>query len=249
VRGVGKNLQDHLLAVVGYEDKAGVAGNVAPLNLLWWLAQHSMTSGGPLASNVGEGGGFVRTTSGATIPDLQFHFLPVGSAQECFDKEAFAPKGRAFSIVPTLIYPKSRGEIRLTSKDPAKAPLIDPRYFSEPADLKLMVEGVKLGQSIARSKVLDRSRGKALTPLCDAEDDKTIEAEIRRRCNTIFHPVGTCKMGSDADAVVDEKLRVRGVTGLRVVDASIMPTIVGGNTNAPVIMIAEKAAAMIAEAR
>jgi choline dehydrogenase len=144
-----------------------------------------------------------------------------------------------------LLYPKSRGEIRLHSADPAQAPAIDPRYFEDEADLDVMLEGVRIAQRIARSKVLDGARGAALNPMSDTLDDATLRHEIRRRCNTLFHPVGTCKMGSDADAVVDAKLRVHGLRGLRVVDASIMPTIVGGNTNAPTIMIAEEAADLI----
>lgn len=119
------------------------------------------------------------------------------------------------------------------------------RYFSDDRDMRVLMDGVRMAQSVARSRQLDHCRGKALTPLCDAEDEATLRAEMRRRCNTVFHPVGTCKMGSDAAAVVDATLAVRGVAGLRVVDASVMPTIVGGNTNAPTIMIAEKAADMI----
>jgi choline dehydrogenase len=245
VRGVGKNLQDHLFTVVGYEDASKTAPNVSPLSILAWLARWSFDKKGPLASTAAESGGFVRTSPSEPRPNVQFHFLPVGSAQESFDREAFMPKGRTFSVVPVLLYPKSRGEIRLKTADPTQAPAIDARYFSDDDDMRVMVEGVRLGQRIARSKVLDGARGKPLTPVCDADDDKTLRALVRKRCNTLFHPVGTCKMGSDADAVVDAKLCVRGVEGLRVIDASIMPLIVGGNTNAPTIMIAEKGAEMI----
>ncbi|HEY8041969.1 MAG TPA: GMC family oxidoreductase N-terminal domain-containing protein [Polyangiaceae bacterium] len=246
--GVGKNLQDHIVTGIAYEDKAGITGNVSPLSLLGWLARYAIGRKGPLASNVAESGGFVRVGPGAKRPDLQFHFLPVGSPQTSFDEEPLKAEGHAFTMVPTLLYPESRGEIRLRSADPARPPAIDPRYFSEEGDLRLLVEGVRLSQRIARSPLLDHCRGKALSPLCDAEDDATLRAEVRRRANTVFHPVGTCKMGSDAAAVVDDRLRVRGVEGLRVADASIMPTIVGGNTNAPVIMIAEKAADLIRSA-
>jgi choline dehydrogenase len=243
--GVGKNLQDHLIVALGFEDRAGITGDVSPLNLLKWLAQYAINQKGPLASNVAEGGGFVRTRPDEKRPDLQFHFMPVGSSQVSFDDQAFMAKGHAFSLVPTLLYPKSRGEIGLDTRDPSKAPRIDPRYFSDPDDLRVLVDGVVLAQTIAGSRLLDHARGKCLTPLCDTEDRGRIAEEIRKRCNTLFHPVGTCKMGRDPMAVVDDKLRVRGIEGLRVADASIMPTIVGGNTNAPTIMIGERAADLV----
>ena len=243
--GVGKNLQDHLIAGLGYRDRAGITGNVSPVSLLGWLARYAFTRRGPLASNVAESGGFVRSRPDVPRPDLQLHFLPVGSDQVCFDEKAFEPKGHAFTVLPVLLYPESRGEITLASADPSKPPAIDPRYFAAEADLALLVEGHRIAQRITRSKVLDDCRGAPLAAVLESDDDATLRAEARRRCNTLFHPVGTCKMGSDDAAVVDANLRVRGVEGLRVVDASIMPTIVGGNTNAPTIMIAEKAADMM----
>jgi choline dehydrogenase len=243
--GVGKNLVDHVVVGVGMEDKAKVTRNVSPLNLVGWLAQHALTRRGPMASNAAEAGAFVRSSSSAPRPDLQLHFLPVGSEQESYDKQNFMPKGNAFVMLPTLLYPESRGEIRLATKDPACPPIIDPRYFSAEADLHVLTEGVRMAQRIARSKLLGACRGRPYSPLVDAEDDATLHDEIRKRCNTLFHPVGTCKMGRDADAVVDSSLCVRGIEGLRVADASVMPTIVGGNTNAPCIMIGEKAADLI----
>jgi choline dehydrogenase len=244
--GVGKNLQDHVFAPVAWTDRSKTTGHVNPFNILAWLARHRFFRDGPLASNAAEGGGFVRTHAGAPRPDLQFHFLPVGGPQVNYDRKAFQATGRAYTLLPTLLYPKSRGEIRLASSDPARAPVIDPRYFADDADLKLLVQGVRLSQQIGHSKVMDDCRGKPMNPLSTAADDATLRAEIRLRGNTLFHPVGTCKMGSDSDAVVDSSLRVHGIERLRVVDASIMPTIVGANTNAPTIMIAEKAAALIA---
>jgi choline dehydrogenase len=243
--GVGKNLQDHLFVNVGWQDKGGITGKLTPLNLLMWLGRHALFQTGPMASNTAESGGFVRTQPGEPRPNLQFHFLPVNSSQVNFDEKAFQPTGAAFALLPTLLYPKSRGEIRLGSTDPARPPFIDPRYFSDEDDLRVLAEGVRLSQRIGRSKLLGKYRGETLSPLTDIEDEATLRAEIRRRTSTLFHPVGTCKMGSDDMAVVDATLKVRGIDGLRVVDASIMPTIVGGNTNAPTIMIAEKAAKLV----
>ena len=243
--GVGKNLQDHVFAPLGYRDPGGLCADVSPVNLMRWWGRYALSRSGPLSSNTAETGGFVRTGASLSRPDIQFHFMPVGSTQVNFDRAAFAPSGRAFSILPTLLYPRSRGEIRLHGADPRQAPLIDPRYFDDPEDLRVLTRGVQLGQQIARSRLLDAHRGESLTPLNELQDEKVLQTELRRRCNTLFHPVGTCKMGSDRMAVVDAALRVHGVPGLRVVDASIMPTIVGGNTNAPTIMIAEKAADLI----
>lgn len=230
---------------VPMQDKAGVTNHVNPLNLLRWIAQHRLTKAGPMASNAAESGAFVRSAPSLPRPDLQFHFLPVASDQVNYDKGTFMPKGHAFVMIPTILYPESRGEIRLASTDPSQQPIIDPKYFSEEADLRVLLEGVRLAQRMARSKHLAHCRGKALSPLVHAEDETTLRREVKLRCNTLFHPVGTCKMGSDREAVVDASLRVHGVEGLRVADASIMPTIVGGNTNAPTIMIGEKAAEFI----
>jgi choline dehydrogenase len=245
VPGVGKNLQDHLLVSVAYRDKSRTTGGITPLNLVGWLARYLLTRSGPLASNVCESGGFVRTRSGEPRPNLQFHFLPVGSAQESFDEKIFAPTGHAFSLLPTLLYPSSRGEIKLKTKNPTDAPAIDPKYFSAPEDMDLLVEGVKLAMEVGNHRSLDHARGEPLGLAARARGDVEVRAAIHRSTNTIFHPVGTCKMGSDPLSVVDSDLRVRAVPGLRVIDASVMPTIPGGNTNAPTIMIAEKAADLV----
>ena len=189
----------------------------------------------------------MRTRSRARRgPNLQFHFLPVGTRAGVVRRpRSSTPKGHAFSLLPTLLYPASRGEIKLRSGNPADAPAINPRYFSAPEDLDLLVEGVKLAREIAGHRSLDHARGKPLGIVANAKGDSEVRAAIRRNANTIFHPVGTCKMGSDSLAVVDAELRVRAVPGLRVIDASVMPTIPGGNTNAPTIMIAEKGADLV----
>ncbi|HEX4383069.1 MAG TPA: GMC oxidoreductase, partial [Myxococcales bacterium] len=243
--GVGKNLQDHLLGPVAFSDRSGITGNVSPLPFLGWLARWTWSKTGPLASNVCESGGFIRTNSSEPRPNLQFHMLPVGSNQESFDKRQFDPKGHAFSILPTLIYPESRGEIRLRSADPAAPPAIDPRYFESKKDLDLMLEGIAIARRIAEAAPLKQARGEPLGLVGKAKTDTELRLALRKSTNTIFHPVGTCAMGSGPQAVVDAELRVRGLQGLRVIDASVMPTITGGNTNAPTLMIAEKAVDLI----
>jgi choline dehydrogenase len=243
--GVGENLQDHVLTVNDYVtlERGSLHINVA--SFAAWIAYFAMTGRGPLRNTPIEAGGFLRTHASQTRPELQLHFAPWPTDHPNSDVKRPIPFGRRFTIFPSLIYPKSRGTVRLRSSDPLAAPAIDPRYFSEPQDLQVLVEGVKLSREIAASSPLSRFRGEEVSPGAASIGDDDLRAKIRERANTIYHPVGTCKMGVDELAVVDPGLRVRGIAGLRVVDASIMPTIPGGNTNAPVIMIAERAADLI----
>jgi len=190
----------------------------------------------------------VRSSSAAVLPDIQFHVTPFGVMLPT-DEKTPPPYGRYASICPGLIYPRSHGEVRLHSADPTEAPEIDPRYFADPADLDHLVTGVKLAREIAATAPLAGILGREVFPGPAVASDDELRASVRATCNTIFHPTGTCKMGTDPLAVVDPQLRVHGLEGLRVVDASILPRIIGGNTNAPVIMIAEKAADLILEAR
>jgi choline dehydrogenase len=167
----------------------------------------------------------------------------VGStADEHRSKDLF---GAHVSLIPGLIYPKSSGEITLKDNDPASSPLIDPKYFSDPRDMDLMLHGVKLTREIAATSPLAEHLAGEFYPGPEANTDDELRAWIRRSVNTIFHPTGTCKMGTDPMAVVDPELRVHGFQNLRVADASIMPRIIGGNTNAPTIMIAERCADFI----
>ena len=243
--GVGKHLEDHLLMAVVHEVPGTGAHLLTRARLALWAAQHLLRRRGPLATGPVDAGGFVKLSSAAAIPDLQFHFVPWGVALPTDDAVAMR-FGRYASLLPSMIYPRSAGEVRLRSADPTQPPLIDPRYFSDPADLEVLVAGVKLSREIAATAPLADVVGKELFPGPDVRTDEALRDAIRAHCNTIFHPTGTCKMGSDALAVVDPELRVRGLRGLRVADASIMPRIIGGNTNAPVIMIAEKAADLLA---
>jgi choline dehydrogenase len=218
------------------------AGTYSTLGSLGWLVRYALFRGAPLNTPPVNTGAFVRTRPGLARPNLQFHVVPWGGFTPNFDEKRNPDPGTFLTVLPTLIYPESRGTIRLRANDPMAAPAIDPRYLSAPADLELLVEGVKLAR--------ETLRGKALATMCKSEHapgaavntDDELRADIRLRMNTVFHPVGTCKMGNDAMAVVDAELKVRGLDGLRVADGSIMPTIVGGNTHAPIVMIAEKAA-------
>jgi choline dehydrogenase len=194
-----------------------------------------------LTSNVAEAGAFVKTSTRAQIPDLQFHFGVGYFVEHGFQQI----KGHAFTMGPTLLHPFSRGDIRLRSSNPLDAPAIRANYLSDSRDMDVMLEGIKLSRKLAATKAFDAYRGTELHPGPAAKDDAALRAHIAKFTETLYHPVGTCKMGNDANAVVDSELRVHGVEGLRVVDASIMPTVVGGNTNAPTIMIAEKAADLI----
>lgn len=239
--GVGENLQDHLAAPVVYRCRKPVSlrRGETLVNLLRW---HTFGTG-PLTSCVAEAGAFIRTLPDLAVPDIQLLFAP-----NFFINHGFGnPKGDGFSIAVTLLRPRSRGHIRLCSADPREAPMIQPNYLSDETDLRSLVEGVKLARRILGAKAFDAFRGEELLPGPKAESDDLIGIAIRKTAETLYHPAGTCAMGPGGMAVVDERLRVRGLDGLRVADASIMPTIIGGNTNAPTMMIAEKAAAMIRE--
>jgi choline dehydrogenase len=237
--GVGSNLQDHLAVPVIYQCTQPITLQNA--ETLSNLARYLVFKDGQLTSNVAEAGGFVTTNAEAPAPDLQFHFAPGYFVNHGFHKI----KDHAFTVGPTMIRPYSRGRLTLRSSNPLDAPQIRVNYFADPRDLDVMVKGVKLARRIAAAQSFDPYRGAELLPGPAAQDDNGLVQHIARYAETLYHPVGTCKMGNDNMAVVDSELRVHGVEGLRVVDASIMPTVIGGNTNAPTIMIAEKAVDMI----
>ncbi|HEY0843726.1 MAG TPA: GMC oxidoreductase, partial [Noviherbaspirillum sp.] len=206
---------------------------------------------GMYTSNGAEGCGFAKTSSAEPVPDVQFHFTPLRLSQH--GRKIGVLFGDGYSLHVCNLRPKSRGEIRLASSDPLAKPDIFANYLSHPDDMECMVKGVKLARRILSAPAFDDYRGTEIVPkpgsLKDDNDDEGIRQFIRDCAETIYHPVGTCKMGNDSMAVVDEQLRVHGLEGLRVVDASIMPLLVGGNTNAPTIMIAEKASDMIKRSR
>ncbi|MBB5017661.1 choline dehydrogenase-like flavoprotein [Chitinivorax tropicus] len=244
--GVGRNLQDHLDVVVTHQAKQPGSYGITWRNLLrgpWYLYRYLVKRDGMYTTNGAEGCGFARTDAQAPLPDVQLHFTPGKLRKHSLDWRFLC--GEGYSLHVCNLRPKSRGEIRLNSADPFAPPDIRPHYLSHPDDMAHMVRGVRLARRILAAPAFDAIRGPELTPGEDVVSDAEIEQFICEQAETIYHPVGTCKMGHDPLAVVDDQLRVHGVGCLRVVDASIMPLLIGGNTNAPTIMIAEKAADLI----
>jgi choline dehydrogenase-like flavoprotein len=241
--GVGRNLRDHVDFVIAYrsrrKDLIGfMPGDLA--NAVRSSIRYRRERRGIFTSNIAEAGGFVRSLPGLEAPDLQLHFCI--AILESHGRRLHASRG--FSSHVCLLRPKSVGRVALQSVDPLAAPLIDPAYYSDADDLETMVRGFKISQGIMRSPLLAPYRGTELFT-AGSQSDADIRDALRQRSDTIYHPVGTCRMGIDEGAVVDPQLRVPGIAGLRVVDASVMPTIIGGNTNAPTIMVGEKASDMI----
>jgi choline dehydrogenase len=239
--GVGQNLQDHPMVSVGYlcTQKVSLDGAETLGNLLRYLIFKS----GSLTSNVAEAGLFQKTRDGLQAPDLQLLFGPAYYRAHGLERR----KEHCFGFGPTLITPESRGSISLRTTNPQDAPCIRANYLSSDADLRTMIAGVRLARRLANARAFDPFRGAELHPGPDATSEDNIVEFLRNELETLYHPVGTCKMGNDKFAVVDARLRVQEIKSLRVVDASIMPRVPSGNTNAPVVMIAEKAADMIRE--
>ena len=245
--GVGRNLQDHLDVCIVDSCTKPVSYGITWKNLLLGLPnlwRYLSAGRGMLTTNGAEAGGFARSDAGEPLPDLQLHFTPGALRDHARDLRFLAQEGYTLHVCP--LRPKSVGKIELTSADPMVKPAIEANYLSRPGDMEAMVKAVRLARRILAAPAFDPYRGKELVPgLQTGDDDESIRAFIRAKAETIYHPVGTCKMGSDPMAVVDPELRVHGLDGLRVVDASIMPRLIGGNTNAPTVAIAEKAADLI----
>lgn len=239
--GVGQNLMDHIQVPLAYHCKLPVslAGKDAPAQ----LALYEERRMGLLTSNLGESGGFVKLDRGRPAPELQYHFGPDWFVRHGFE----TPAGHGFTILVGLVGTQSAGALTLQSADPFAPPAIDFACLTEDVDVQVLLAGVKLGRKIAAASPFDRYRGAEFLPGENVTAEDELVHFIREFATTIYHPTCSCKMGRDRLAVVDERLRVHGIAGLRVADASIMPHIINANTNAPCIMIGEKAAAMILE--
>ncbi len=237
--GVGENLQDHLLAGAQYECKQPIS--MATAETLKNFAGYLLFKRGPLCSNIAEAGAFLKTKAELKAPDLELLLAPTYYMNHGFSN----PEGHGFAIGIALMHPESRGHIRLRSSDAFEPPAIEPNYLASESDLEVIVEGVKIARHLVETSPLAPYKGAEKWPGPQATNDEGVRQFLRETVETIYHPVGTCKMGADSMAVVDSRLRVRGLEGLRVVDASIMPTQITGHPNAAVIMIAEKAADMI----
>jgi choline dehydrogenase-like flavoprotein len=243
--GVGAHLHDHYDAVLGYDapqltDLFGLSLTGA-VNAIKGILEWRRSRSGMLTTNFAEAGGFVRSSAQELRPDLQLHFV-IGKLVDHGRKTQF---GHGYSCHVCVLRPKSRGSVGLASADPMVPPRIDPNFLSDRDDVERLVRGVKLMRSILTQPALARFGAKELPLSAAALSDAQIEQYVRDNGDTIYHPVGSCRMGPGATDPVDHELRVKGLQGLRVVDASVMPQVVSGNTNAPTIMIAEKAADLI----
>jgi choline dehydrogenase len=236
---VGANLQDHPVVGVLYDSKVPIS--LSRGESVAGFVEYFARRTGSLSSNVAEAGAFVRSEPSLAAPDIQFHFGPIYHVDHGFVR----PPGHGFTLGPTLIAPTSRGRLIIRSTDPAAPPRIYGHVLSEASEMKALVHGVKLARDIARARAFDTYRGPEFIPGEAIRTDVDLEAFVRAKVELLYHPCATCKMGEDDLAVVDPELKVRGVEGLRVADASVMPIVPRGNTNAPTIMIAERCAAFM----
>ncbi len=236
--GVGQNLQDHLMCPVSYFSSQPVS--LARTPTADEIEQFEQDGRGILTSILGQAGGFIKLDPDAPVPDLQFHFMPALGNIAGVNRHGFA-------MYPATTRTKSVGYLKLQSADPNDAPFINPNYLDDPADMKVLVEGVKIARKVLNSPAFDAYREEEYLPGADVITDDEIEEHVRQNVINIYHPCGTCKMGNDPMAVVNDRLQVHGIEGLRVADASIMPFIVNSNINAACVMIAEKCVDLILE--
>ncbi|MEO0471991.1 MAG: choline dehydrogenase [Bacteroidota bacterium] len=239
--GVGQNLQDHLIC--GMCCRVQHPSSLNTQETIGNLLTYFLKRKGPFTVSPLEANSFLKTQPGLDRPDMQLHFAPAHGT-DMHDYAALPKTENGFSILPTLVRPKSVGTLSLASPDPLQAPLIDPRYFSDEADRQTMLRGMRIAIQLMQSDAFRALKPEIYFPE-KYETDADLNEHLNHNVETCYHPVGTCKMGHDPMAVVDDQLRVRGIQGLRVIDASIMPSIITGNTNAPVIMIGEKGSDMI----
>tara|TARA_R110002126_G_scaffold289659_1_gene445138 strand:- start:7958 stop:9586 length:1629 start_codon:yes stop_codon:yes gene_type:complete len=251
--GVGKNLQDHVDCVMSWECQKPVTlyDDLRADKLIVSMAQGLLFGRGIVTTFPYEGGAFMKTHEGLESPDIQLHFMPALEKTanlhfpNPFRKKADTENNHGFTMRVGPVNPESRGEITLHSSDPTQAPKILANYLKSDFDIRTMIEGIRMTREVIAQKAFDPYRGQELAPGPDCESEADLIAWLRATAMTTFHPVGTCKMGTDPQAVVDARLNVHGIAGLRIADASVMPIISSGNTNAPAIMIGERAADFI----
>ena len=239
---VGENLSDHPATQLVWttpEPESLLLALEPPA-----LAEYEATQTGPFASNFAEAGGFARVAADAPAPDIQFHVVPL----QIIDEGARDPEAHGVWVSPCLLTEHSRGSLRLASNDPSAKPIIHNAFYTDGDDMQRMIAGLRLALEICGQPAIEPYCAEPYN-LPAGDSDEALRAHVARTTFAIYHPVGTCRMGSDAAAVVDEQLRVNGLQGVRVVDASVMPTVPRGNTNAPTIALAERAADLIRHGR
>lgn len=246
--GVGANLQDHVWThVSNLSNVATLNSHVKPLGLAKAAFDYLLFNKGPLCNSPIETNAFFKTEDHSIRPDIQFHFAPlyIGNdyTTDIYNIRTF-PNNNGFGMLVILLHPESRGRIRLRSNNPSATPVIEPEFLTHEKDWRTLLKGLKKAMAVADSDAFRETSKGLHHPVGNASDEMLMD-HIRKSLETLYHPVGTCKMGNDPMAVVNDRLQVRGVGGLRVVDASIMPTIISGNTNAPAIMIGEKGADLV----
>lgn len=248
--GVGKNLQEHVDACVLVTSKKKDGFTASPGGLLKMLpdtVKYLRSKQGNLANSITQAGAFLKSRPEVDVPDIQMHFVPL-LFDDC-GRDLTLLSQHGYSLHVCVLRPQSRGKVSLKSSDPREPLKIDFNFFSDPADAKVLVDGIRAARKILASPAFDEHRGEEIHPGAEVESDEALLQKCKDRLGLVYHPTGTCKMGHDPMAVVDSELKVHGVKKLRIVDGSIMPNLVSGNTNAPIIAIAEKAADLILNSR
>jgi len=241
---VGRNYHDHPAVGIVYKMKTaesyGLSWRALPRDA-WNVVEYLLFRHGPLASNLFEGMGLLRTEEGLDRPDIQFVFQPAARNK----KFRPVPLGHGYAMNPVCLYPKSRGTVKLAGPDPHAIPLIDPNLLDDERDTQTLVRAIRISRNILNASAFAPTGGEETAPGPGIDDDEGLSDYVRDKVATVHHPVSSCRMGVDENSVVGPELRVHGMEGLRVVDASVFPALIGGNTNAAVVMVAEKAADMI----
>ncbi len=245
--GVGANLHDHLYTPIRFNVTKDVGHTSTAPHFLAGMARDFLFDQGWYGKTLLEAGGFVKSDPSQPRPDIQFLTVPWAYPEpndDTIEGQTIATSP-SFTVLTIILYPKSRGSLRLASADPAAHPLIDPGFLRDDSDMATLLRGMELIRATAATPPVAQYIKSEATPGADCKSEADLRAHVRRSSRTVYHPVGTCKMGVDPMAVVDPTLRLRGLPGLRIADASVMPEIVGGNTNAPTIMIGERCAELL----